>query len=80
MNTLPQDLTPKNKVIVITDTGPQNDWIPHTQSLGWDFIRRVSGNIQCRLNQKGEHGFKRQERHASSKPEYFSSGALVRTQ
>ena len=50
------------------------------KSLGWDFIGRIRGNIQMRLNSEGEYWFRRQDLQASSKPEYLGPGTLARTE
>ncbi|AWH87666.1 IS4 family transposase [Limnobaculum parvum] len=73
-------VNPKARVIIVTDAGFQNAWFRHIQSLGWDFIGRVRGNIQMRLDSKGEYWFRRQELQASSKPEYLGPGTLARAE
>lgn len=73
-------VNPKARVIIITDAGFQNAWFRHVKLLGWDFIGRIRGNIQMRLNSKGEYWFKRQELQASSKPEYIGPGTLARAE
>lgn len=75
--TLP--LHPK-KVLIVTDAGFQNAWFRHIKSLGWDFIGRVWGNIQLRLDNKGEQWFRRQELKAHNKPEYLGAGTLARAE
>lgn len=47
-------VNPKARVIIVTDAGFQNAWFRHIKSLGWDFIGRIRGNIQMRLDSKGE--------------------------
>lgn len=73
-------VNPTARVIIVTDAGFQNAWFRHIRSLGWDFIGRVRGNIQMRLNSKGESWFRRQELQASSKPEYPGPGTLARAE
>lgn len=73
-------VNPTARVIIVTDAGFQNAWFRHIRSLGWDFIGRVRGNIQMRLNRKGEYWFRRQELQASSKPEYLGPGTLARAE
>ena len=73
-------MNPTARVIIVTDAGFQNAWFRHIRSLGWDFIGRVRGNIQMRLNSKGESWFRRQELQASSKPEYPGPGTLARAE
>ncbi|MEX8816068.1 transposase, partial [Salmonella enterica] len=58
----------------------QNAWFRHIKSPGWDFIGRIRGNIQMRLDSKGEYWFRRQELQASSKPEYLGPGTLARSE
>lgn len=60
--------------------GFQNAWFRHINSLGWNFIGRIRGNIQMRLDSKGEYWFRRQELQASSKPEYLGPGTLARSE
>lgn len=73
-------VNPKARVIIVTDVGFQNAWFRHIKSLGWDFIGRIRGNIQMRLDSKGEYWFSRQELQASSKPEYLGPGTLARSE
>lgn len=80
LDALAAAVNPKARVIIITDAGFQNAWFRHIKLLGWDFIGRIRGNIQMRLNSKGEYWFKRQELQPSSKPEYLGSGTLARAE
>ncbi|MEE4407463.1 MULTISPECIES: IS4 family transposase [unclassified Serratia (in: enterobacteria)] len=80
LNSLARAITPKTRVIIITDAGFQNACFRHIQSLGWDFIGRVRGNIQLRLNTNGECWVRRQELYASSESEYLGPGTLARTE
>lgn len=73
-------VNPQARVIIVTDVGFRNAWFRHIKSLGWDFIGRIRGNTQIRLNCKGEYWFKRQELQASSRPEYLGSGTLARAE
>lgn len=73
-------VNPGARVIIITDAGFQNAWFRHIKSLGWDFIGRIRGNIQMRLNSRGECWFRRQELQASSKPAYLGPGTLARSE
>lgn len=61
LNTLAEAVNPEARVIIVTDAGFQNAWFRHIESLGWDFIGRIRGNIQMRLEAKGEYWFRRQE-------------------
>ncbi|EOS95275.1 transposase [Erwinia tracheiphila PSU-1] len=67
-------------MLIITDTDFQNARFPHIKSLDRDFIGRVRGNIQLRLEKKGEHWFRREALQASSKPEYLGPGTLARAE
>lgn len=80
LDALATAVNPQARVIIVTDAGFQNAWFRHIKSLGWDFIGRIRGNIQIRLNSKGERWFRRQELQASSKPEYLGPGTLARTE
>jgi hypothetical protein len=80
LNALSQSLSADKKVIIVTDAGFQNAWFRHIKSLDWDFIGRVRGNIQLRLDSKGERWFKRQELNAHKKPEYLGPGTLARSE
>ncbi|EHB2440632.1 IS4 family transposase [Salmonella enterica] len=80
LNTLAEAVNPEARVIIVTDAGFQNAWFRHIESLGWDFIGRIRGNIQMRLEAKGEYWFRRQELQASSKPEYLGPGTLARSE
>lgn len=80
LDALASAVNPQARVIIVTDAGFQNAWFRHIKSLGWDFIGRIRGNIQMRLEAKGEHWFRRQELQASSKPEYLGPGTLARTE
>ncbi|EAA8371980.1 IS4 family transposase, partial [Salmonella enterica] len=80
LNTLAEAVNPEARVIIVTDAGFQNAWFRHIESLGWDFIGRIRGNIQMRLEAKGEYWFRRQELQASSKPEYLGLGTLARSE
>ncbi|HBZ7669891.1 TPA: IS4 family transposase [Klebsiella variicola subsp. variicola] len=71
-------VNPEARVIIVTDAGFQNAWFRHIKSLGWDFIGRIRGNIQLRLESKGEYWFRRQELTAKNRPEYLGSGTLAR--
>ncbi len=73
-------VNPKARVIIVTDAGFQNAWFRHIKSPGWDFIGRIRGNIQMRLDSKGEYWFRRQDLQASSKPEYLGPGTLARSE
>jgi len=52
-------VNPGARIIIITDAGFQNAWFRHVKSPGWDFIGRIRGNIQMRLENKGEYWFRR---------------------
>ncbi|EGB7234148.1 IS4 family transposase [Salmonella enterica] len=80
LNTLAEAVNPEARVIIVTDAGFQNAWFRHIESLGLDFIGRIRGNIQMRLEAKGEYWFRRQELQASSKPEYLGPGMLARSE
>lgn len=80
LNTLAEAVNPEARVIIVTDAGFQNAWFRHIESLGWDFIGRIRGKIQMRLEAKGEYWFRRQELQASSKPEYLGPGTLARSE
>jgi hypothetical protein len=80
LNTLTNAVNPQARVIIVTDAGFQNAWFRHIKSLGWDFIGRIRGNIQMRLERKGEYWFRRQELQASRKPEYLGPGTLARAE
>jgi len=80
LNALAEAVNPEARVIIVTDAGFQNAWFRHIKSLGWDFIGRIRGNIQMRLNSKGEYWFRRQELQASSIPEYLGPGTLARAE
>ncbi|MEB6338452.1 IS4 family transposase [Serratia rhizosphaerae] len=80
LDALAEAVNPKARVIIVTDAGFQNAWFRHIKSLGWDFIGRVRGNIQMRLDSKGEYWFRRQELQASSRPEYLGPGTLARAE
>lgn len=80
LNTLAEAVNSKARVIIVTDAGFQNAWFRHIKSLGWDFIGRIRGNIQMRLDSKGEYWFRRQELQASSRPEYLGPGTLARSE
>ncbi|ECC6314848.1 IS4 family transposase [Salmonella enterica] len=80
LNTLAEAVNPEARVIIVTDAGFQNAWFRHIESLGWDFIGRIRGKIQMRLEAKGEYWFRRQELQASSKPEYLGPGMLARSE
>ncbi|MCT4713459.1 IS4 family transposase [Enterobacteriaceae bacterium H18W14] len=71
-------VNPEARVIIVTDAGFQNAWFRHIKSLGWDFIGRIRGNIQLRLESKGEYWFRRQELTAKNRPEYLGPGTLAR--
>lgn len=79
LNALADAVNPQARVIIVTDAGFQNAWFRHIKSLGWDFIGRIRGNAQLRLDSKGECWLKRQELQASGKPEYLGRGTLART-
>ncbi|HCI9682706.1 TPA: IS4 family transposase [Klebsiella pneumoniae] len=80
LDALASAVNPQARVIIVTDAGFQNAWFRHIKSLGWDFIGRIRGNIQMRLDSNGEHWFRRQELRASSKPEYLGQGTLARSE
>ncbi|AYN26533.1 IS4 family transposase [Buttiauxella sp. 3AFRM03] len=80
LNALRQAISPDKKVIIVTDAGFQTAWFRHIRSLSWDFMGRVRGNIQFRLNEKGEQWLRRQSLTAKSKPEYLGPGTQARAQ
>lgn len=73
-------INPKAKMIIITDAGFQNSGFRYIKSLGWDFIGRIRGNTQLRLNDDGETWLKLQGLKASNKSEYLEPGTLSRTE
>ena len=80
LNALHHAISPDKKVIIVTDAGFQNAWFRHIRSLGWDFMGRVRGNIQLRLQEKGEQWLRRQSLTAKRKPEYLGPGTLARAE
>ncbi|PHM35556.1 IS4 family transposase [Xenorhabdus szentirmaii] len=78
LNALSEAVNPNASVIIVTDAGFQNAWFRHIKSLGWDFVGRVLGNTQLRLEARGEYWFKRQALQASGQPEYLGHGTLSR--
>lgn len=53
LDALAEAVNPVARVIIVTYAGFQSAWFRHTRSLGWDFIGRVRGNTQMRLDSKG---------------------------
>lgn len=80
LDTLAGAIAPETRVIIVTDAGFQSAWFRHIRSLGWDFTGRVRGNIQLRLQEKGEKWLKRQSLVAKRKPEYLGPGTLARSE
>lgn len=80
LDALASAVNPRARVIIVTDAGFRNAWFRHIKSFGWDFIGRIRGNTQIRLDRKGEYWFIRQELQASSKPEYLGPGTLARAE
>ena len=72
LDALSAGIAPDKKVIIVTDAGFQNAWFRHIKHLGWDFIGRVRGNVQLRLDKKGDHWFRREALKATGKPENIS--------
>lgn len=54
LDALARTISPDKKVIIITDSGFKNAWFRHIKSLGWDFVGRILGNTQLRLEGKGD--------------------------
>ncbi|HFE3165066.1 TPA: IS4 family transposase, partial [Escherichia coli] len=50
LNALAETIKPGTKVIIITDAGFRTAWFRHIKSLGWEFVGRIRGNTQLRLN------------------------------
>ena len=80
LDALSSAISSDKKVIIVTDAGFQSAWFRHIKSLGWDFIGRVRGNVQLRLDKKGDHWFRREALKATSKPEYLGSGTFARAE
>ena len=80
LDALARAIAPETRVIIVTDAGFQNTWFRHIRSLGWDFIGRIRGNIQLRLQEKGEQWLTRQSLTAKRKPEDLGSGTLARAE
>ncbi|MDE9495860.1 transposase [Xenorhabdus bovienii] len=49
LDMLASAVNPKARVIIVTDAGFQNAWFKHIKTLGWDFVGRIRGNTQLRL-------------------------------
>ncbi len=49
LDALAQAVNPKARVLIVTDAGFQNAWFKHIKMLGWDFVGRIRGNTQLRL-------------------------------
>lgn len=73
-------VNPTARVIIVTDAGFQNARVPAYPVARMGFYWPCQGNIQMRLNRKGEYWFRRQELQASSKPEYLGPGTLARAE
>lgn len=79
LDTLAGAIKPETKVIIVTDAGFRNAWFRHIKSLGWDFVGRIRGNTQLRLNNNGNNWLRTGELIASDKAEYLGKGSLSRT-
>lgn len=80
LNALADSIPSPKRVVIVTDAGFQNAWFHHIKALGWNFIGRVRGNIQLRLDKEGENWCRRQELQARSRPEYLGPGTLARAE
>jgi hypothetical protein len=76
LSTLARTISPDKKVIIITDAGFKNAWFRHIKSLGWDFVGRIRGNTQLRLECKGDAWLRPGDILASSRPEHLGPGTL----
>lgn len=76
LNALAETIKPGTKVIVITDAGFRNTWFRHIKSLGRDFVGRIRGNTQLRVNNNGEEWLRTGELIAGDRPEYPGEGTL----
>lgn len=76
LDALARTISPDKKVIIITDAGFKNAWFRHIKSLGWDFVGRIRGNTQLRLEGKGDSWLRPGDIIASSRPEHLGPGTL----
>ncbi len=76
LNELAETIKPGTKVIIITDAGFRTAWFRNIKSLGWEFVGRIRGNTQLRLNNHGEEWLRTGELIAGDRPEYLGEGTL----
>lgn len=76
LNALAETIKPGTKVIIITDAGFRTAWFRHIKSLGWEFVGRIRGNTQLRLNNHGEEWLRTGKLIAGDRPEYLGEGTL----
>ncbi|MGJ0579372.1 IS4 family transposase [Xenorhabdus bovienii] len=80
LDTLARAVNPKARVLIVTDAGFQNAWFKHIKMLGWDFVGRIRGNTQLRLEKYGEFWFKRQALKATTTPQFLGFGTLSKAE
>jgi len=76
LDALASAINPGTKVVIITDAGFKNAWFRHIKSLGWDFVGRIRGNTQLRLESKGSAWLRPADITAGSSPEHLGAGTL----
>ncbi|ENH3412112.1 IS4 family transposase [Escherichia coli] len=76
LDALARAINPGTKVVIITDAGFKNAWFRHIKSLGWDFVGRIRGNTQLRLESKGSAWLRPSDIIAGSSPEHLGAGTL----
>ncbi|CDG99544.1 transposase (fragment) [Xenorhabdus bovienii str. feltiae Moldova] len=80
LDMLASAVNPKARVIIVTDAGFQNAGFKHIKTLGWDFVGRIRGNTQLRLEKYGELWFKRQALKATTTPQFLGFGTLSKAE
>ncbi|MDK9358855.1 IS4 family transposase [Lelliottia sp. V106_10] len=80
LNALAAAIGQDKKVIIVTDAGFQSAWFRHVRSLGWDFVGRIRGNVQFRLDRLPEMWLKLKMLKASDRAKYLGSGTLVKAE
>ncbi|SVI00692.1 ISSfl3 ORF [Shigella flexneri] len=71
-------ISPRTRVVIVTDAGFQSAWFRHIKSQGWDFIGRIRGVVKFRLDSDKDKWLDIKICRGSSEAKYLGTGTLAR--
>lgn len=74
-----QVLPEEAEVVIVTDGGFKTPWLEKVESLGWDYVARMRGQLHCQLGDEDWQPVEGLHARADERPRYLGEGLLGKT-